>query len=843
MRRVYRLLARVFRPRPPRCADAPPPAPQNAKLDLIRTTRGAGFDTLDFADYLEFSLLLEAALEHEEPFLFGSGARLARLLQRFAAQMPTDLVLEVLQRSLFLDEDGWLLATAEAARVEAALTAASPVLSVRFSRQQQRDVAHAIRCLDQDFSVVRCLHPDLLGESRYAIALAKAFPLRLGWALSPARRVLELDLFGLRPLDESESGDDGEAAGYALDGVGLDTVPQGDVFTGALMLLLRGWLLTPGCVRRLDDSVRDAYRADSLGAGLVSGAARAKFEAFARRHVDPRIVRGALAHVWADASRIPGGRAILKELVCMSPNLDALRLPAPVLTMILNNALRLCRHVRTAAGALQLERAARERADIVVTRVEPSVEVRLVPGGPGATTLFAPSRDEFFRLHRGRVMVRECNTDFMWGPELMGPYLRTAPYAEGEELACVHAPQASHRNGKLHLNVLGMFLSDETRRMLPGAPASPPPMTRGDHEWLARLLADMPAFGEAVVDGLMMCGGVREGLLASPGDPLAGLPAPCTLVLTGAPSEPRAVRVVACGSAAALEEAVARFFYRFGDEDAGTLAGAQRCAREARAAGAPEMRFFAFLGVTHAQFLGVVTTAIAFEEFEPELRRSPWWEPMLNEAVLRLHEEHRAHLLARHHRLLAAQLLAWANRIGLAFLAPPPPARPLFPGRRAPAYPDKTAAGLRAACQALSRACVDEYLRGADMVPAPAAPRGARLFHMLFMDCHGVAPSYAPLPGQERGWARVQAAQAEAQAAGNRWSPCGGPAFWAWFLARVAHHINAGSAGRVCMPRVRTRREGPATSFFFFCLLCIADPQTTAGRPTRRTRWGSWSRP
>ena len=73
------------------------------------------------------------------------------------------------------------------------------------------------------------------------------------------------------------------------------------------------------------------------------------------------------------------------------------------------------------------------------------------------------------------------------------------------------------------------------------------------------------------------------------------------------------------------------------------------------------MRFFAFLGVTHAQFLGVVTTAIAFEEFEPELRRSPWWEPMLNEAVLRLHEEHRAHLLARHRHVRALHPLHQAS--------------------------------------------------------------------------------------------------------------------------------------------------------------------------------------
>jgi hypothetical protein len=133
---------------------------------------------------------------------------------------------------------------------------------------------------------------------------------------------------------------------------------------------------------------------------------------------------------------------------------------------------------------------------------------------------------------------------------------------------------------------------------------------------------------------------------------------------------------------------------------------------------------------------------------------------------MRLQEEHRAVLMGRHHRLLAAQLLSWANHLRITLAGPP--LAPLFPGAYPPTYSPETEKTIRVAVYKTAHAaCFAEYLAA----PNAWSPRGTRLFRMIFADC-------VTEPTVE---------------------------FWAWFLDRAAHHVNGGSPGRVYMPPVRTR--------------------------------------
>jgi hypothetical protein len=577
-------------------------------------------------------------------------------------------------------------------------------------------------------------------------------------------------------------------------------------------------------VQRLSDTVRDAFRSDRKRGEGVSAAAMGLFAEFSRAHVDPAVVRETLQHLWERDGLGPGARATMKGLVCASPNLRSLCLGADVMQAILSNAMRLCTHVRTAAAVLKLEAAQRERMNIYLVKADPAVETRLVsgphtrqfppPACGGRTVLHVPSREEFFRLHGGKVMVDQCSTRFMWNADFLRPYLLTAPHDGADDARHITVAEGIHRAGRSHLNILGMGLSDETRRMLPGG-AQRAPMTRADLEWLAQIITDMPEFGEILLDRLVGQLAAEEVYVADRDlAPLERL-LPCDLLLVGAKTCPNAAQVVRCGTPAELAAAATRFFLKYRGVAVTasdltrerTLAELVASAVEARRRDAAEMKLYSFARASHANFMGILVDCITFEHFESELQHDVWWEPMLNEAVVRLHEEHAARLAARHHRLLAAQLLAWSNRVGLLFndwaAGDRPTVRALFPGRMPLAYSDRHVEAFRETWKGVREGCVREFMRGVDPQPRPA--RGARIFQMIFMDCHGFAPEYGIEPEQRRAWCRLQGIQAARQPE----APRGGHAFWARFLADVAAHVNGGGPGRVYMPRVQTRHSLP----------------------------------
>jgi hypothetical protein len=750
--------------------DDPAAQSQVAKLACIADTQAGCFQFLEFCDYKEFSYLLPFALEHGRT-LFTEEEPTASLLARLGPQMTQAELREVVLHSKFVDSAGFLTSGA----VERALTAASPAAALGFSWDQQHSIPYVNRMLREDFTLLGRLSSSVLSRQPNAMAIAAAHPFALGWMLSPAKPILGKELLGRDP-----------AAGECI---GFHTVRLESVHPAGLMEALRAWLLTPGCVRRLDDSLRAAFERDRARLPAPSERSVALFDAFARRFVDPRVVRAVLEHVWADTSYVTGGVGAIKTMLCVSPNLRALSVAPGILQRIVANAVRLCTHVRAVAEVFRLEEAQRTGSTIHLVRMLHAPEVELVPGKPGAppapTALLVPRRAAFLKEYGGRLMICGYNTTFAWKRWFLSPYTSTAPLSPDGEHGALNVTDGLHLPSRLQLNGLGMFLSPETERMLPRPHGAP--MSREDHEWLERLVRTMPDFGQLILDSMVEA---RAAQRVHPAD-AAALRFPGHFVLRGTPEDPDATLAVRCDSPAAL-------------------------AADHAAAGGGFQRLYAFHGAPHATFMGIVATTISFPDFEPELQENAWWSPMLHELLCRLQDEHTALVTTRHHRALAAVLRAWANRLALAHPAAggaPPRLVPLFPGRPPLAYPPTAGRTARAMLlQAAQASLGTPFKRQAEPILAAMPPeRGATLLNRILAECQGLAQAFDPPRKEEPPPAELSPRQrlmldALERAQARRPAPAGGPLFWSRFLSDAADHLNPPGAARVYMPVVQSRQ-------------------------------------
>ncbi len=736
---------------------------RDAKAAEIRSTDGACFERMDFDGADEFVHLLQLALEYDAP-IFTLEDTTAALLRRYGHRLHPGEIRGILYHSTFLDKSGRYISSAT---VERAVTAVHPTVAVCHSWSQQQNAAYVCTMMEQDFTVIGHVSPAVLTRQHQAFTIAVAHPFALGWMIDPAKPIIRQELLGRDPRS---------VPSVDMDSIGFNTVDMGNIHPMGLLEALRIWLEAPGCVRRLDDSLRAAFERDRETLSTPSEESLALFTDFARLHVDPRVVRAVIDHIWADTSFIPGGSATLKGMICVSPNLRALSISPGILQRIVGNAVRACTHVKACVEALELEEAQRTARNINLTGMSPKSEVELVRGAPtGATLLFVPSRARFLSSHEGKVLLNGVSTNFVWRNDFLSVYTSTKPRDPATEHLAINALHHPQSPSKLHLNILGMFLSPETERMLPRQHGSP--MSRADHEWLAMLTTGMPEFGRIILDAMVKSNAAQQ---ISPDDARGGI-TPGYVLLNGTADDPYATRGGRCDTA---------------EELAATLA---------------EERFdrlYTFRGATHARFMGIVATTISYPDFEPEMRESEWWSPMLHEMMCRLQDEHNELASTRHHRELAAVMRAWANRIEFTFVQEPTYV-PLFPGRNPVAYPAKTARIIREMLCATHHVLKEHYERKADPIRAATnkPPRGSLIFCMILADCYRFAQDFPLEPEQKVTWTRVRELQS------SQLAPTGGPTFWGQFLSDVADRVNDPAHTRLYMPSVQTRQGFPHTAW------------------------------
>jgi hypothetical protein len=356
-------------------------------------------------------------------------------------------------------------------------------------------------------------------------------------------------------------------------------------------------------------------------------------------------------------------------------------------------------------------------------------------------------------------------------------YTSTAPYDAERELSKIHAPHKD-RTGKNQLNVWGMLLSDTTERMLPRVHDQP--VTPADLEWLASIVTGIPDLGRLILGTLIEHNCARVAVLADASSCLGDHALPGPVLFVGGASGVDA-HAAHCADVEALLGELGEFIFR---------------GRNA----ATSVQVYSFGGTTHARLMGVLATALTYEDFEPELRTSAWWEPTLNELVVRLQREHLAIVESRHLRLSSALVLAWANRIGLLF-SPRPTIYPLFPERRAVLYPKQSVDLARALLADVEASLATDYMDSS--YPRPTAPRGSRILRLIITASYGIAPDYGIEKEQAGPCARLMWIQA------NRPHAAGGSDFWSEFLAGVAEHLFPRAHARTYMPVVRTRQAPP----------------------------------
>ena len=769
MQRVRNILGRILFSRKrrgsllaPHSDDELTPESQSrdAKAAEIHSTGGACFEHMDFDSADEFVHLLQLALDYDAP-IFTLEDPTAALIRKYGHQLHPGEVRSILYHSHFLDKSGRYI---NSTTVERAVTATHPTVAVCHSWNQQQNATYVCSMMEQDFTVLGHVSPAVLTKQSPAFTIAVAHPFALGWMINPAKPIIRQDLLGRDPRS---------GPSVDMDSIGFNTVDMGNIHPMGLMEALRIWLETPGCVHRIDDSVRASFERDRATLSTPSEESLALFTDFARLHVDPRVVRAVINHIWADTSFIPGGCATLKGMICVSPNLHALSISPGILQRIVGNAVRACTHVKACVEALQLEEAQRTMRNINLTGMSPKVEVELVKGThQGATVLFVPSRARFASSHEGKVLLNGVSTNFIWKNKFLSVYTSTKPRDLATEHLSINAAHSLQSPSKLHLNIFGMFLSPETERMLPRQHGSP--MSRADHEWLVMLTTGMPEFGRIILDAMVKSDAAQR---LDPDDPTpAALPG--YVLLHGTADDPFATQGGHCDTAKELADALAEERFE---------------------------RLYTFDGATHARFMGIVATTISYPDFEPEMQESEWWPPMLHEMLCRLQDEHNELASTRHHRELAAVMRAWANRIEFTFVQEPTYV-PLFPGRNPVAYPPKTAKIIREMLCATHHVLKEHYERMADPIRRAASPkpqRGSVIFCMILADCYRFAQEFPLDPEQKETWTRVRELQS------SQLAPTGGPTFWGQFLSDVADRVNDPAHARLYMPIVHTRQGFP----------------------------------